>query len=270
MTCRLFGAKPWASYQIHKIAGCACAGNAGNVSPRRRFKRKPLVSDPGMHHGTCVTHVPWCMSGSLTCGDGENVPGIPGACAPAILRIWQEAHYIIRCCLSIIIALWTNCSEIWIKMIKLAYEKMKCRSPNFRSHYANRFVWRGFVFIHIINFQFDHGICIYIYIYENLKTHMYVVSWYLNTKTAQAVEPLPLGRQEPRLYWIFTVADVLATKLSHGISTPPPPPPPPPPPGQNGRRFADDIFKYIFFNEKFCIGIRISLKLVPRLALVCS
>ena len=82
----------WASYQIRKLAGCACAGNAGNVFPRRRFQRKLLVSDPGMHHGTCVTHVPWCMSGSLTCGDGENVPGIPGACAPAILRIWQEAH----------------------------------------------------------------------------------------------------------------------------------------------------------------------------------
>ena len=82
----------WASYQIRKIAGCACAGNAGNVFPRRRFQRKPIVSDPGMHHGTCVTHVPWCMSGSLTCVDGENVPGIPGACAPAILRIWQEAH----------------------------------------------------------------------------------------------------------------------------------------------------------------------------------
>ena len=83
---------PWASYQIRKIAGCACAENAGNVFPHRRFRRKPLVSDPGMHHGTCVTHVPWCMSGSLTCGGGENVPGIPGACAPAILRIWQEAH----------------------------------------------------------------------------------------------------------------------------------------------------------------------------------
>ena len=86
---------PWASYQIPKIAGCACAGNAGNVFPRRRFQRKLLVSDPGMHHGTCVTHVPWCMSGSLTCGDGENVPGIPGACAPAMLRIWQEAHTVI-------------------------------------------------------------------------------------------------------------------------------------------------------------------------------
>ena len=84
--------RQWASYQIREIAGCACARNAGNVFPHCRFQRKPLVSDPGMHHGTCVTHVPWCMSGSLTCGDGENVPGIPGACAPAILRIWQEAH----------------------------------------------------------------------------------------------------------------------------------------------------------------------------------
>ena len=49
--------------------------------PRQRLQRKPLVSDPGMHHGTCVTHVPWCMTGSLTRAGGENVPGIPGACA---------------------------------------------------------------------------------------------------------------------------------------------------------------------------------------------
>ena len=88
----------WASYQIRQIAGCACAGNAGNVFPRRRFQRKPLVSDPGMHHGTCVTHVPWCTPGSLTCGDGENVPGIPGACAPVILRIWQETHGVGKAC----------------------------------------------------------------------------------------------------------------------------------------------------------------------------
>ena len=49
--------------------------------PRHRLQRKPLVSDPGMYHGTCVSHVPWCMSGSLIRGGGENVPGIPGACA---------------------------------------------------------------------------------------------------------------------------------------------------------------------------------------------
>ena len=46
-----------------------------------RLQKKTLVSDIGMHHGTCITHVPWCMSGSLTRGGGENVPGIPGACA---------------------------------------------------------------------------------------------------------------------------------------------------------------------------------------------
>ena len=49
--------------------------------PRHRLQRKPLVSDLGIHHGTCVTHVPWCMSGSPTCGGGESVPGIPSACA---------------------------------------------------------------------------------------------------------------------------------------------------------------------------------------------
>ena len=36
------------------------------------------------------------------------------------------------------------------------------------------------------------------------------------------------------------------------------------PPGQNGRHFADDIFRCIFVNEKFCILIWISLKFVPK------
>ena len=33
-----------------------------------RFSPPPRVSDPGMFHGTCVSHVPWCMPGSLTSG----------------------------------------------------------------------------------------------------------------------------------------------------------------------------------------------------------
>ena len=49
--------------------------------PHHRLQRKWLVSDSGMYPGTCVTHVPWCMSGSLTSRSGENTPGILGACA---------------------------------------------------------------------------------------------------------------------------------------------------------------------------------------------
>ena len=47
------------------------------------FSLPSQVRDPDMHHGTCVTHVPSCMMGSLSIevGSGENVPGIPGACA---------------------------------------------------------------------------------------------------------------------------------------------------------------------------------------------
>ena len=43
--------------------------------PRHRLQRKPLVSEPGMHHGTCVTmHI-----GNTNPRRGK--PVIPGACA---------------------------------------------------------------------------------------------------------------------------------------------------------------------------------------------
>ena len=68
----------WAFNQIRKIVGCAYAGN---VFPTTNFKgNRSLVT--AIHHGTCVTHGSWCMSGSLPRGGGESVPGIPGACNP--------------------------------------------------------------------------------------------------------------------------------------------------------------------------------------------
>ena len=76
-----------------KLRVAHAPGMPGTFSPHPTSK-KPLVSDPGMHHGTCVTHVPGCMSGSLTRGDGEDVPSRHSRRMrkPAILRIWQETH----------------------------------------------------------------------------------------------------------------------------------------------------------------------------------
>ena len=59
------------------------------------FTPQPRVSDPYMHHGTCVTHVPWCMSGSFTSGFvwsqwWGNVPGISSACAT------RHSTYLVR------------------------------------------------------------------------------------------------------------------------------------------------------------------------------
>ena len=62
--------------------GCACAGNAGNVFPCRRLQRKLLVNDPGMQHRTCVTHVPWCMSGCLPAVAGKTFPALPAHAHP--------------------------------------------------------------------------------------------------------------------------------------------------------------------------------------------
>ena len=49
---------PLAGYVKLRVAHAP--GMPGTFSPPPRF------SDPDMHHGTCVTHVPWCMPGSLT------------------------------------------------------------------------------------------------------------------------------------------------------------------------------------------------------------
>ena len=53
----------WASYQIRKSAGCVFVPGMPGT-----FSLLPQVSDPDMDHGTCITHVPWCMPGSLTSG----------------------------------------------------------------------------------------------------------------------------------------------------------------------------------------------------------
>ena len=64
------------------------------------FSPPPRVSDPDMHHGTCVTHVPGCMPGSLTTSfiwsrrQGKTLQAFPAHAQPAILRIWQEGHWV--------------------------------------------------------------------------------------------------------------------------------------------------------------------------------
>ena len=58
-----------ASCQIRHIASAHAPEMPGTFSPPSR------VSDPDMHHATWVTHVPWCVPGSLTSGGGEKVPG---------------------------------------------------------------------------------------------------------------------------------------------------------------------------------------------------
>ena len=83
--------------------------------PRHRFQRKPLVSDPDMHHGTCVKLVPWWMSGSLTRGGGENVPSILGACAT------RNFTYLVR---SQLLQTWSRLFLIFIPNITLLNEEL--------------------------------------------------------------------------------------------------------------------------------------------------
>ena len=123
---------------------------------RHRLQRKPLVNDPGMHHGTCVTHTPWCMSGTLTHGGGENVPGIPGACAtrnfvylvrgPLTCACSVPSHYLNQWWL--IGPSGTNLNEILIKLWScLCLHVYKISTILFRSQYVTN-AWVGFWYCH--------------------------------------------------------------------------------------------------------------------------
>ena len=86
----IWGHGPLARYV--KLRVVHAPGMPGTFSP------SPQVSDPDMHHGTCVTHVPWCMPWSLTSGFlwrrwcGKTFLTFPAHAQPAIFCIWWEAH----------------------------------------------------------------------------------------------------------------------------------------------------------------------------------
>ena len=58
--CEVCSYRPLAT--CGKLRVARAPGMSGMFSPPLR------VSDPAMHHGTCATHVPWCIPGSLTVG----------------------------------------------------------------------------------------------------------------------------------------------------------------------------------------------------------
>ena len=88
--------------------GCACAGNAGNVTVTKRSRHASR---------TCVAHVPWCMPGSLTSGylwnrrRGKNVPGIPGACATC------NFMYLVRGSRGAQIVLWAATLQLYVSCL---------------------------------------------------------------------------------------------------------------------------------------------------------
>ena len=79
----------------------------------------------------------------------------------------------------------------------------------------------------------------------NMFTLNILPSWLLFSKGAAEISKLWLGLRVFQSFW------QPGHLLTHH-------------PGQDGHHFTEDIFKYIFMNEKFCILIKISLRFVPK------
>ena len=95
--------------------------------PRHRLQKKPLASDPGMHHGTCFTHVPWCMPRSLTRGGGENVPGIPNVCAT------DNFAYLARCSVQYFNHI---PKHITVTFTEISFHSLHSQTPNIRTYWG--------------------------------------------------------------------------------------------------------------------------------------
>ena len=64
----------WASYAVHEspnnwpLTRYSKLRVAHALGVPWTFSPPPRICDPDMHHGTCVMHMPWCMTRSLTSG----------------------------------------------------------------------------------------------------------------------------------------------------------------------------------------------------------
>ena len=110
------------------------------------FSPPLLISDPDIHHGTCVTHVPWCMPGLQTSGGGENVPYIPGACgtrnfAYLVRGPWRRSGTVLLCFVLFHCGLVTPCDFVDMDHHWTWWWFAACSAPN---HYLNHY-W------HIVN-----------------------------------------------------------------------------------------------------------------------
>ena len=143
------------------------------------FSPPPLVSDPDMHHGTCVTHLPWCMPGSLTSG-----------------FLWNR---------------WRGNRSRHSQRMRNPQFYVSVKRPDF-------------------NFQqlFKQSIKVFIRfkLFATLLAHKIWFNQLLKPSASDVIKSSPL--------------DKMTTNL------------------------AENIFRNIFMNEKFCIVIRISLKFVPK------
>ena len=258
---------PWASCQIPKIVCRACAGNAGNVLPPPRF------SDPDMHHGTCVTHAPWCMPGSLTSdflwsprhSRRMRNPQFYVSCKRPMqkcqahmswLRHWHSdnSEKTLKDICNIVI---TQPQQSMRKHDDII--KRETFSASLTLLAANSSVTGEFPPLRPVTRSFD----VFFDLRLNKRLSKQSRRRWFETKSRslwrhyndyKEPEPCAYILHRTVIISIHIFADLLNFPEVLNLQTHPL--------GQNGRHFAD-IFKCLFMNKKFCILIRISQKFVP-------
>ena len=129
---------PWASYKIRKIAGCTCTGNAENA----------FTATAGYRIPTCVRHIRHTravmQAVSFDAGCGENVPGIPGACATRNFTCMSRGPYIswLMHCIGVD-------TIIWFAQCHWSNPEGHWQIKGILWHYPWQKIWHFFCFVNI-------------------------------------------------------------------------------------------------------------------------
>ena len=113
-----------------------------------------------MHHGTCVTHIPWCMLGSITSGfpwsrwQGK-CPSIPGACATSDLTYLLRAPYGG-------INHFTSVLRPMLDIIRIFLQEWNCVL------YIVEVYWQLFQFPHLDTCRLTHEFCYIICVFSEI------------------------------------------------------------------------------------------------------
>ena len=109
--------------------------------PRHQLQWKTQVSDPGMHHGTCVTHVPWCMPGSLFCGGRGKRSRHSRRMRNPQFYISGKRPIAIMLTTSCYIGLWYNSKSSPMNWWSILCSQYFSLSPIFVAYNAITFLW---------------------------------------------------------------------------------------------------------------------------------
>ena len=127
-----------------------------------------------MHHDTCATHVPWCISGSLTNGGRKNVLAIPGACATRNFTYLARGSY---CLMLLLLSSVISSSSLEPFCFMSIYEYLLCVLYSVCVSWKGLglFLWHWMNYNWVNRHRYSISFSLYLYVIIIFSNHIIII-----------------------------------------------------------------------------------------------